>query len=69
MITANKYIKMLGMSIDDVCKTIDQLSEKDAKDFMKMVFIQQKYKIPFEDILTDSQKNKELIETLSKYTS
>ncbi len=69
MITANKYIKMLGMSIDDVCKTIDKLPEKDARDFMKMVFIQQKYKVPFEDILTDSQKNKELIETLSKYIS
>ena len=30
MITANKYIKMLGMNIDEVCKAIDSLSEKDA---------------------------------------
>lgn len=69
MITANKYIKMLGMSIDDVCKTIDKLPEKDAKDFMKIVFIQQKYKVPFEDILTDSPNNKNLAETISQYIS
>ena len=69
MITANKYIKMLGMSIDDVCKTIDKLPEKDSKDFMKMVFIQQKYKVPFEDILTDSPNNQKLAETISQYIS
>ncbi len=69
MITANKYIKMLGMSIDDVCKTIDKLPEKDAKDFMKIVFIQQKYKVPFEDILTESPNNKNLAETISQYIS
>ncbi len=69
MITANKYIKMLGMSIDDVCKTIDKLPEKDARDFMKMIFIQQKYKVPFEDILTESPNNKKLAETISQYIS
>lgn len=30
MITANKYIKMLGMDVDEVCKAIDSLPEKDA---------------------------------------
>ena len=69
MITATKYIKMLGMSVDDVCKTIDKLPEKDAKDFMKMVFIQQKYKVPFEEMLTDSPNNKKLVETISQYIS
>ena len=67
MITANKYIKMLGMSVDEVCKAIDSLSEKDAKNFMKLFFIQQKYKVPFDEVLTESPKNKELMKAISKH--
>ena len=69
MIAANKYIKMLGMNVDEVCKAIDRLSEKDAKNFMKMFFILQKYKVPFDEVLTESPKNKELMDAISKYVS
>ena len=38
MITANKYIKMLGMNVDEVCEAIDSLSEKDADVLRVRVF-------------------------------